>query len=107
MPDLASGSEPSLDALFATLKALQARLPHEDFDATVQAMDAYDLAVRSFMSGQSLDQADASRLQALLALQRDVEQEMSQLRDDAAGHLRTHRQSARVARAYQQAEHLE
>ncbi len=91
-----------LDALHADLDALKNAIDAEDHDRAEQIVAAHDQRLRTYIQDNG-STGSVVALQALLEQQQAVTERMRELRDQAAQHLRTERQSTRAASAYQQA----
>ena len=99
---MANNASQALDALHADLDALKNAIEAEDHAGAEQIVAAHDQRLRSYiLDNGAAGSADA--LQALLQQQQAVSERMRTLRDEAALHLRSERQSNRAANAYQQA----
>ncbi len=91
-----------LQALHADLDLIKNAIETEDHAATERIVAEHDARVREYLQAYGAAAA-APALQELLVQQQAVTERMRQLRDEAADHLRSERQSRRATNAYQQA----
>lgn len=91
-----------LQALHADLDLIKNAIEAEDHAATERIVAEHDERVRAYIEAYGAASA-ADALHDLLAQQHALTERMRQLRDEAAEHLRSERQSRRVTNAYQQA----